>query len=361
MTLPRHISQESSPGDRGLAFGRARRAEVACTIDAYRGLFQRTRGLTVADIRRAGRSVGERLVLDYPLLVEEIEAIAEGAGQDALELLAVNARTELLAGSGVPECTVFGLPAPRSGNPVLAQNWDFHPDLRGSRILWTVQADGQSFTTFTEAGILAKIGLNSHGLGVCLNLLSTDLDGGRDGLPIHVLLRLILQSCGSVAEALDLCARVDVCASSCITVGEAHHNASIVSLELTPGHLGVVRSQDDRLVHTNHCLALPAGRRDLTVEEWPDTTQRLVTGRALLRADRASTWQVAVTALRSHAGGPTGICRHDGANPSYIDRSETLASVVIDLRDRRIWVSDGAPCQAAHEPESGLQTVRESP
>jgi isopenicillin-N N-acyltransferase-like protein len=363
MTLPHQVSLESSPAARGRAFGRARQAEVACTIHAYRQLFQRSRGVTLDDVRRAGQLVGERLAVHYPSLVDEIEGIADGSGHDLLELLAINARTELLAGSAAPECTVLGLPAPGSGNPVLAQNWDFHPDVRDARVLWTVRAGERWFTTFTEAGILAKIGLNSHGLGVCLNLLSTDVDGGSDGLPIHVLLRLLLQNCGSVAEAVDLCSRVSVSASSCITVGEADDATSrIVSLELTPGHVGLIDPTDDRLVHTNHCLDLPRDRRDLTVNDWPDTRRRLVTGKALLQEDWAPAQHVVATALRSHDNDPTGICRHDSANPSYVDRCETLASVLIDLHDRRIWVSDGPPCRVAHEPvKTGFELPRGSP
>ena len=64
---------------------------------------------------------------------------------------------------------------------VLMQNWDWHPDLAPSRLVWTVdQGDGRWFATFTEAGILGKVGLNSDGLSLCLNLLATSDDGGLD-------------------------------------------------------------------------------------------------------------------------------------------------------------------------------------
>ena len=61
---------------------------------------------------------------------------------------------------------------------LLAQNWDWHPDLRASTVVWIVEHDDRWFATLTEAGILAKIGLNSAGLGVCLNILRTTADGG---------------------------------------------------------------------------------------------------------------------------------------------------------------------------------------
>ena len=48
-------------------------------------------------------------------------------------------------------------------------------------------------STFTEAGLLAKTGLNDAGLGVTLNFLASDADGGLDGMPIHLLLRMLLE------------------------------------------------------------------------------------------------------------------------------------------------------------------------
>src|SRR5918994_7220262 len=116
----------------------------------------------------------------------EIDAIARGADVDPHFLRAANARTEIL--NGADECSVQG------AGGLLAQNWDWHPDLAESTVIHIVEhGDQQWFATVTEAGILAKIGLNRHGLGVCLNILRTTADGGTDGTPIHLLLRQLLE------------------------------------------------------------------------------------------------------------------------------------------------------------------------
>ena len=60
----------------------------------------------------------------------------------------------------------------RRAAALLAQNWDWHPDLSASTVIWIVEHDDSWFATLTEAGILAKIGLNDAGLGVCLNILA---------------------------------------------------------------------------------------------------------------------------------------------------------------------------------------------
>src|SRR5262249_33288095 len=134
---------------------------------------------------------------------------------------AANARTEILAGATAPECSVIGVLPARSatGTLLLAQNWDWHPALAPSRVLWTITwPDGRWLTTLTEAGILGKIGLNSSGLGVLLNILHCSLDGGIGGLPVHVLLRVLLERCHDMTSALTLIRASRMSASSCVTI-----------------------------------------------------------------------------------------------------------------------------------------------
>jgi hypothetical protein len=63
-------------------------------------------------------------------------------------------------------CSAIGVLPERSGGAtILAQNWDWHPDLIESRVVWTItEPGGRWLTTLTEAGILAKVCLNSRGL-----------------------------------------------------------------------------------------------------------------------------------------------------------------------------------------------------
>ena len=59
----------------------------------YRRLLRETAG----DLAPHGERVAAALEGRWPDLIEELEGIAAGAAQDPLELLAINARTELLA------------------------------------------------------------------------------------------------------------------------------------------------------------------------------------------------------------------------------------------------------------------------
>jgi isopenicillin-N N-acyltransferase-like protein len=313
-----HRSEEATARERGEAFGRARAEMVAHTVDVYSRLFGDVDPLAVGPDVHA-----------LPEEREELAGMAAGAGVDLHALLAVNARTELLAGAAPhAECSVAG------GGALLAQNWDWHPDLAASTLVWVVRRPGGGwFATLTEAGILAKIGLNSAGLGVCLNLLECSADGGLDGEPIHLLLRRVLEGCGSLDDALDLLCGARVSASSAVTVAVP---GELATVELSPGGASVARGG----FHTNHFLVPPPAGRDIGLED-PLSSSELrleVIRREPLR-----------DALRSHEGHPRGVCRHVDESVPWAERSATLASMVMDLAAPSLRVAFGQPCTAAYE------------
>lgn len=354
MSIPVHLSREASPGERGRVFGRDNADAVANTVAAYRRLFGEALALQVSDIRQIGTGVGERLSARWPELVEEIGGIAQGAGQDEAELLAFNARTEIVGGAMPSECsTICALPqATADGSLLLAQNWDWHPDARASRVIWSVvEPSGHWWTTLTEAGILAKIGLNSAGLGVCLNFLQTSADGGVTGTPIHILLRLLLQRCADIYAAFDLFQMVQLSSSSCITLGYwSPLESSAAAIELSPGGPQVIWPDErGRLIHTNHFLQPPPRGDDLGAD-MPNTTERWAELKSCLAAQEGPVSLEDVRRmLSSHGNDPNSVCCHLDINPDYLLRAATLASVIMDLRGPRLLVTDGAPCIAPYD------------
>jgi isopenicillin-N N-acyltransferase like protein len=354
--IARHLSRPATPAQRGREFGAARAGQVAHTLARYRELFQAAHGLAPAQIRELGGRVEAALRGPWPALAQEIDGIADGAGVDAAELFAANARTEILSGASAPECSVIGVLPGRSatGSVLLAQNWDWHPSLAPSRVLWTIAGpDGRWLTTLTEAGILAKIGLNSAGLGVTLNILYCSLDGGVGGLPVHLLLRLLLAECDDMAAARALTGQAVMTASSCITVGWQPPPgnpgpAQLVAAELSPGGPQFVAPRDGLLLHTNHfCPAPPAGE-DRFARDYPDTLARLAdlgeqAGSGLVSAELIQ------AALRSHAGAPLSVCCHGEEAELLTDQAATLASVILDLGRRELTLAAGQPCAVPYE------------
>jgi isopenicillin-N N-acyltransferase-like protein len=312
---------------------------VAVTVTTYRRLLRETAG----DLAPHGARVAAALQERWPELVEEVEGIAAGAGQDPLELLAINARTELLAPQQAAECSVIGRV---DGERVeLAQTWDWHPDLAPARVLVTTAAPGQAwFTTVTEAGILAKLGLNQQGLACGLNFLTCSADGGLDGVPIHILLRVLLERCGGAAEALELLVGARVSASSCVTVAVSEAGGpALFAVELSPGGAGVVwPDEDGRLVHANHFLSPPARGEDTQPRMYPSTLLRQWHLERALRAGMEPT-----LALAEHFPAGESICRHGDASVAWPDRYETLLAIAMDPGAPALRVASGPPCRSA--------------
>jgi isopenicillin-N N-acyltransferase-like protein len=364
-----YISPPASPADRGHRFGTHLRDQVRHTVETYMRLFEVIPRIPRDQIGSLGAKAAAWLRARHPALADEIQAIAEGADVSPDLLFAINARTELLSGTASPECTVVGVTPTISagGHVLLAQNWDWHPDAADSRIVWHVQAgDGAWFTTFTEAGLIGKIGLSSHGLGVALNILGTTRDGGVGGLPVHVACRLLLEDCTNLSTAVHLLMNSPFAASTCFNLGYADdHGGSLASVEVSPGGAQYLAPSDGRLLHTNHFLNGPLGATDSYIREWPDTLTRL--GHVAELA-QALTPPVRLhdlgELLKSHHGGKTAVCAHDFENPEYARRQGTLASVQIDVTGRMLWVSDGPPCvNALYDPfaaEAGIPAERAS-
>ncbi|HET8757886.1 MAG TPA: C45 family peptidase [Solirubrobacteraceae bacterium] len=248
----------------------------------------------------------------WPDLVAELEGIASGAGVPLEALVRLQARTELMGG---PECSLLGRPG------AVAQNWDWHPDV--VPLVWVVeQPGGRWFATLTEAGMVGKIGLSSAGLCAGLNFLRCSEDGGLDGVPIHVLLRMLLERVDALDAAVELLTSARVSASSCITVASADE---VVAVEVSPGGAHVIRGPE--VLHTNHFLDGPPAGTDLEAAEDATTFERLEDLR------------------RTGSLSSPVVCRHDDPAVPWPDRVATLASVVMEPGVPRLCVADGPPCE----------------
>ena len=130
--------------------------------------------------------------LEYAL---EIESIAAASNTDPLYIYALNSRSEIYNNTTTAECTTVYV----ESTAVLAQNWDWSEPLEHLVVLARIERDdNHRICMLTEPGIIGKIGMNSRGLGTCLNILKHP--ESLSGVPVHILLRAILD-CGTIEEA----------------------------------------------------------------------------------------------------------------------------------------------------------------
>ncbi|MGZ5345909.1 MAG: carcinine hydrolase/isopenicillin-N N-acyltransferase family protein, partial [Actinomycetota bacterium] len=101
------------------------------------------------------------------------------------------------------------------------------------------------------------------------------------------------------------------------------------------------------MTHTNHFRSPSFDRRDVSLWVMPDSPFRLERLRtALGDVSPELTLDTFREALADHANYPSGICCHPDERMEPHDQGSTVASVLMDLDDARIWVADGRPCTA---------------
>lgn len=358
--------------ERGQQHGLQAKARIERSIATYARLFA-WYGIDWQGAQQLGAGYRDVIGNLDPALLAEIEGIASGAGRHVDEILALNARTEILppsypgephpdrrkiaaanAKEGVPdwgECTAVAVKPAQSttGTTLLAQNWDWLGAQRAALVLLRVRnAGGASCLTLTEAGMLAKIGLNNRGFGVCLNILRSSDDGSHPGVPVHVLLRALLER-DSVADAVAFASRLSFGASSNVLCADAAGDTA--ALEFSPRGLEVVRGAAAALCHTNHFLAPAAARHQASLAPSLSTLPRLARITALTGAHRGRFSPADLQRmLRDESDGYLSICRRP--DPSLAPEAciETVASVVMDLGERVMYIAPDVPSQVDFVP-----------
>lgn len=377
------ITLTGPPYQRGQQYAQQAAPQITHSIASYALLFAHDRGLAWAAAQHLAATYVPILAERAPHLLEEMRGIADTLNVHLNEIVALNARTELLAGDfysrspnyaaaqaaniqqGVPqipnlpqrtprtECTtVVALPdATRIGNTLLAQTWDWVKIQRAACVVLRIIPETSTqptILTLTEAGIVGKIGLNSSGLGVALNILSSLDDGEQPDLPIHVLLRLVMEH-QSVASALELLRTQRGAASSCITLADADGQAACV--ELTPQTTQVIAPEDSLLAHTNHCLtdATRANMRPVALVS--STEPRYDRAVALLQQQHGQIdVDTMMDLLRDEYDAPRCICRTADPSLHPADQVETVAAVVMDVPQHMMYIAADRPCATDFVP-----------
>lgn len=178
----------------GHTHGSQARLQVSRTIAFYTGMFQDVAKLDWDHVRNVAMEYEPVLKQKWPRYLDEIQGLADGAGVELADIIACNVRTEIAFGLFSDGCTALSWKPKGGGESWLAQNWDWMEAQKDNLIIATIsQPSLPTIKMVTEAGIIGKIGLNSAGVGVCLNAIRIK---GMDPtkLPCHLGLRMVLES-----------------------------------------------------------------------------------------------------------------------------------------------------------------------
>lgn len=348
---PPLIAVEGSYQQMGAELGARTRDLVAENVYVYLRRFRDDAGLSDADVMRWGSTYWHVAQTYDPAIAAMLEGLAGGADQPIEHITALNARTEILFGTGYRDegCTSLAILGrwTEDGHTLLAQNWDWHPEQRPvTFLLATRDTDGFSVLTLAEAGMLAKSGLNSAGLGVCANLLVSDRDAGGEGVPYHYLLRGVLQA-RRMSQAHRRALDVQRVSSGNLLIADAGGEA--IALEVTPGAFGHCLPDHGLLTHANHFASgvavadRRAARSALTLLR-PTRALHLLEDTVVARRARKAD---VVHALRDHYSYPDSICRHLDPEAPDDEVSVSVYSLIMDLDAGQLYIANHPVCANA--------------
>ncbi len=189
-----------------------------------------------------------------PALSQELAGLASGAGITADEATLLQVRREIIGYQKIPargDCTTYAsLTAGPASVPVLAQTVDLNGNLDDQLAVLDLKLSGsrRRALVLSFGGLLGYLGMNSDGLAIGLNLVL----GGtwHPGLPPYLAIRHLLDSAGSVAEALDLLATLPLASSRSLTLCDP---TSLACVEILDDQLRVTAAAAQS-AHTNHYL-----------------------------------------------------------------------------------------------------------
>lgn len=351
-----YLRLSGPPYDQGHQQGAAWAERIAHNLELYFRRFEVECKLSPTEARERGARYLQAIRQQNPGYARGLEGIAAGSGQPLVDIATLNVRYEIvyyqfaqdtppvyLPHEAPNGCTAFALMPAHSadGHLWLGQNWDWMEGVQGA-LQHITEPDGTRILAFTEAGIFGgKIGLNSHGLGLCINgLVSLGDNWAGLGKPFHLRTYEVLrQKTLRAAQAVVL--EEPRTASGNFLLGQG---TQALDLEVSPS--GVAQWEDPRqLVHANHYLAPERFGIEVPPIEWLDRSHHRAERLALRLAQvEKPGLEDLQAALRDREGAPYAVCRTASQEEYALGEPyRTLASVIMNLGTLELWISDGPP------------------
>lgn len=336
------IDVSGPPRQRGQQYGEQARERIARGIQHYSAQLESGK-LGWHDIRAIVDTYEPAIAAFEPAYIDEMKGIAEGAGVDYAAVVLLNARTEVLKladrrRKGQPAqidpdgCTGLAVmpQATAAGRVIHAQNWDWKAECAETAVVLRVRReDGPDVLTFTEAGGMARSGMNSAGISITANYLESDRDYRQVGVPLALLRRKALEQ-ERLALAMRIVYSTPKSASNNVMV--SHMGGVAIDFECAPDETFQVHLDRGVIVHANHFqspVAL-AKLKDTGIANTPDSLYRDLRVRQLIEPHLgAITRDHVKAALFDDFESPWSVCRPPRLNTSS-NLSASVAMVVME-------------------------------
>ena len=356
-----HFTFSGTTYEQGLAHGEALKESIIKNIEIYVNRFENEAGISKNELLENSGIYLNILREQSPEYVNGMNGIAESSNLELLEIAMLNLRYELLyhalgkilQSDAVDGCTSFAvLPEAAENNHLLVgQNWDWIPDVE-CMLTTSIDPDGLQRMAFTEAGIFGgKPGMNSEGVGLAVNgMYSTADDWSRFQKPFHLRCYEVLRS-KNIEEALGALAGTPRSCTANFILGHASSRA--IDIELAPDSLRLIDPVDGVLVHANHLV----DPKETGVSEPENPRRHLSEFRhsrmeKLLNEQKPLNVDIVQKILKDHDHQPQSLCRHRDDSLPESQHTITKTAMIMDLEERKMWVTNGQPCTAEFEEYS---------
>ena len=184
-------------------------------------------------------------------------------------------------------------------------------------------------------------GVNEAGIGVVINAMMSTEDGShRYERPFRMRVRDVLNA-RNMHDALVGLRATNRTVSMNFIIG--HEDGEAMDVEAGPDRAGFMYPEDNVLTHSNHFCALDIDSEVARV--WPSTLYRHKRLEKLIRQAQEMDVQSIRNCMSDHFSHPQSICAHIDENKEETLQFETRNSIVIELKARKLWVTEGAPCE----------------
>ena len=350
----RHIIMEGSPFEMGLQHGHQAadliiRAAEFC--NAHSPGFPEDQ---IDHVKREALRIERYIESTWPEISAEMRGISEGSGVPFPDVVMLNVRFEIDP-EAFPKCTIVGIPQTGDG-PVIGKTDDVSIAEQKLEVFFRAYPDnGLPCIYFAIAGTVWAVGgINSAGLAMA----HAGLPPGQrrpNGLPAEIFLRLLLQRCSTVCEALEFVKSTPLLWWGHSIALADPSSDQITLVEAYPYAVDAESSTTDPIVRTNHPVLEKIRKAAVGESKLPpiyaalpeNSQQRYVNAMRL-----ASQLPKSIDGVRLFLGDhsePGAICQHGQAD------MHTAVAMILVPRRRSMIVSEGYGCGLYREYVCGAK------
>jgi isopenicillin-N N-acyltransferase-like protein len=336
-----------TPREMGLAFGRSRKDSILHMVSNVKAFLEKTYGHIRLTWPEAVLQAHKYLPFAQeltPRYVEELRAIAEGAGVSFDDLMVLNCLEAITIDAlHLLGCSTIAVTQERSaeGRVLIGHNEDWLPADEEDVFLIRAEPEGEpAYLAMTYGGLLPNIGLNAAGICQCCDsVYPRDV---RIGVPRIFVSRKVLAAT-TISQAISAALAPQRAAGYNHVL--VHASGEAYNIEVSARMFSMMYAQGGLLAHTNHYLSRRMSRLENDPQQLIGSRVRYFRALRLLRRSHRHNPDSLKEILRDHVNHPNSICSHEVIDENPLDQQRTVCSLIIDLNEKQMHASWGVPCQ----------------